>query len=298
MSLLLCRKRLFLNQVRLILRRKSGIPHRNDHILHGKRLAPPGGCSILHRSIPNPHFPSSTFSIRPLYTLWGAKDNAFQKTNKKGGEKMAKQKQIKALVGFVKVADNVVVNRGTAVQTGMNGNPNFPAPPVDLAVLKTNIDSLSALVSESLDGSKKVIAQKNKQRQTVMEMLRLLARYVEMACKNDMAVFQSSGFEAATTTKSAPRALSETIRSIEHGANSGQIIVQIKGVSKALSHELRYAVDANGVPGTWTTVLVTSIRGPLALSNLTPASTYAFQVRALRMDGYTDWSDSVTFMCT
>jgi hypothetical protein len=211
---------------------------------------------------------------------------------------MAKQTKIKALVGFAKATPNVVINRGTAVQTGLAGNANFPTPPVDLAVLKTNIDSLSALVSESLDGSKKVIAQKNKQRETVIEMLRLLARYVEIACKNDMAIFQTSGFEAAPTTKTAPQALSERIRNIEHGPNSGQLIVRIKGVPKALSHELRYAVLTSGVPGTWTTVLVTDIRAPLALSNLGPGSTYAFQVRALGKDGYTDWSDSVTFMCT
>jgi len=211
---------------------------------------------------------------------------------------MATQKKIKAIDGFSKATDNDVINRGTAVQTGMNGNSNFPASPVDLAVLKTNIDSLSTLVSESLDGSKKVIAQKNKQRETVIEMLRLLARYVEVSCKNDMAIFQTSGFEAALTTKVPAQALSETIRSIEHGANSGQLIVRIKGVPKALSHELRYAVLANGVPGTWTTELVTNVRAPLALSSLTPGSTYAFQVRALGKDGYTDWSDSVTFMCT
>jgi hypothetical protein len=211
---------------------------------------------------------------------------------------MAAQKKMKALDGFTRVTDNDVINRGTAVQTGLNGNPNFPTPPVDLAVLKTNIDSLSTLVSESLDGSKKVIAQKNKQRETVIEMLRLLARYVEVTCKNDKAIFQTSGFEAATGIKVPGQALSETIRSIEHGANSGQIIVRIKGIPKALSHEMRYAVLANGIPGTWTTVPVTGIRAPLALSSLTPASTYAFQVRALGKDGYTDWSDSVTFMCT
>src|SRR5215471_18844367 len=122
---------------------------------------------------------------------------------------MATQKKIKAIDGFSKATDNDVINRGTAVQTGMNGNSNFPASPVDLAVLKTNIDSLSTLVSESLDGSKKVIAQKKKQRETVIESLRLLARYVEVACKNDMAIFQTSGFQAASTTKNATAALSE-----------------------------------------------------------------------------------------
>jgi hypothetical protein len=208
------------------------------------------------------------------------------------------KKGSKHWTGFTKVADNHVINRGTAVQTGMSGNPNFPTSPVDLAVLKTNIDSLSTLVSESLDGSKKVIAQKNKQRETVIEMLRLLARYVEVSCKNDMAIFQTSGFEAASTAKAPAQALSETIRKIEHGANSGHLIIRIKGFPKALSHELRYAVLTGGLPGSWTTVLVTNLKAPLALSSLSPGSTYAFQVRALNKDGYTDWSDSVTFMCT
>ena len=34
------------------------------------------------------------------------------------------------------------------LQTGMTGNSNFTTTPVDLAVLKTNIDSLSALMAE------------------------------------------------------------------------------------------------------------------------------------------------------
>src|SRR5262252_7672217 len=82
MSLLLCRKRLFLNQVRLILRRKSGIPHRNGHILHGKRLALPGGCSILH-DLSRILIPSSTFSICPLYTLWAQKTAPFRRRIRK-----------------------------------------------------------------------------------------------------------------------------------------------------------------------------------------------------------------------
>jgi hypothetical protein len=31
---------------------------------------------------------------------------------------------------------------------------------------------------------------------------------------------------------------------------------------------------------------------------LTPATTYLFQARALVKDTFSDWSDSVSFMCT
>ena len=47
-----------------------------------------------------------------------------------------------------------MVTRGTAVVTQMTENSNFQNPPVDLVGLKADIDVLSALMAESLDGSK------------------------------------------------------------------------------------------------------------------------------------------------
>ena len=43
---------------------------------------------------------------------------------------MSKTNTIKPLDGFSKVPDAVVVSRGTAVQTHMTGNSNFPNPPL------------------------------------------------------------------------------------------------------------------------------------------------------------------------
>jgi hypothetical protein len=83
----------------------------------------------------------------------------------------------------------------------LTGNSNFRNLPVDLAVLKTDIESLSALISESQDGSKKVIAQKNTQPEAVIKKLRLLGRFIEVYSDNDMAIFTSSGFVPASTTK-------------------------------------------------------------------------------------------------
>ena len=212
---------------------------------------------------------------------------------------MHRVKKIRPLEGYDGVSDGNVVARGTNVLTHLNGNPNFTTLPLDLATLKTNIESFSALIAESLDGSKKVIAEKNKQRQVVITTLRLLGRYVEGACKNDMAIFQTSGFEPASTTKVVLPPLSEKIRKIEHGANSGQIAVWVKAVPNAVSYELRFAVVGNGgTPGAWTNVPVAIVKTPTIVTGLTPGTTYAFQARALAKDGYTDWSDSLTFICT
>ena len=212
---------------------------------------------------------------------------------------MSTTKTIRPLDGFSNASDADVVSRGISVETNMTGNANYLNPPVDLAALKAGTDKLSALMADALDGSKKVIAEKNKQRAAVIKMLRLLGRYVEVTCKDDMAIFKSSGFEPASQTRAAPLPLSEKIRKVEHGANSGQIVVWIKSVPKASSYELRYgAGGTGGTPGTWITQLVTTVKTPATLSGLTPGTTYVFQARALAKDGYTDWSDSVTFMCT
>src|SRR2546430_789314 len=111
-----------------------------------------------------------------------------------------KVQRIRPLEGYSGMSDADIVARGRAVQTGLTGNLNFQNLPAELAVLKTEIDSFSALIAEALDGSKKVIAQKDKRREAVIKTLRLLGRYVEVHCDGDMAIFISSGFMAASTT--------------------------------------------------------------------------------------------------
>lgn len=212
---------------------------------------------------------------------------------------MSKTTRIKPLESYSGLVDTAIVSRATAVVTGLTGNSNFLNPPVDPAALKAANDSLSALIAESLDGSKKVIAQKKKQREAVIKMLRLIGRYVEVTCKDDMAIFKSSGLEPASSTKAPTQAVSEKIRKISHGANSGQIVVQLKAVPKAVSYELRYAqAGSGGTPGAWTTVPVASVKAPVTVSGLTPGTIYAFQARALGKSGYSDYSDSATLMCT
>src|SRR5437899_5145757 len=108
---------------------------------------------------------------------------------------LTKVKEIKALEGYTRMTDADIVARATAVQTGMTGNSNFQNLPVDLATFETGIESLSALISEALDRSKKIIAQKNKQRQVVIKSLKLLTRFVEVHSNGDMAIFKSSALE-------------------------------------------------------------------------------------------------------
>jgi hypothetical protein len=210
---------------------------------------------------------------------------------------MLNGKEIKAIDGFSRVSNGVIVSRATNIQTALTGNTNFPNPPVDLAALKTAIETFAALIAEALDGSKTVIAERNKQRRAVTQMLKLLGRYVTVISDGDMAVFQTSGFEAAAT-RTVTTPLTERIRKIAHGANSGQIDLWLKAVAGASMYEVRYTQSNSGTATSGMTVPVSNVRSVVALKGLTPAATYLIQARALVGNAFTDWSDAISFICT
>src|SRR6516162_8046724 len=105
---------------------------------------------------------------------------------------------IKASLAFVKAAAADLYTFAMSVYTGMNGNAAYPNPPVDMPTFKTAIDTFGTLVTAALDGSKKVLTQRNHQGEALIKILRQLAHYVEGACKDDVTIFSSSGFKAAS----------------------------------------------------------------------------------------------------
>jgi len=210
-----------------------------------------------------------------------------------------KVKKIRPSENYVSMKDADLLTASRTVETSMTGNVNFPNPLIDpQKVLKVDNDSFDALIAQAQDGGRKVVAQKNKQREVVIKDLRLNGRYDESISNNDLAIFTSSGFVPTSGVRAPQVPLSPTIRSLNHGTVAGQLIVRMKAVAGALSYELRYAPETNGVPGTWVSQLVTAVKSPIPINGLTPGTVYAFSARAMDKAGYSDWSDPVTMMCT
>src|SRR5207249_531558 len=111
---------------------------------------------------------------------------------------MSKLNQITPILGYTKLSDELFLTRLNAFYIGTNGNAAYPNPPMDMNAFKADIDSYSRLITQALDGRKKAISEKKKNREALTQSLRLLGRYVEIMCKNDMPTFLSSGFEAAS----------------------------------------------------------------------------------------------------
>ena len=108
------------------------------------------------------------------------------------------------------------------------------------------------------------------------------------------STFLSFGFSpaASTRTKAAPE--SDSIRKIEPGPNSGEMLITLMKILGAVSYLVQFAPVVNGVVGSWTSKPVAGIKPPFLITGLIGGTTYIFQSRALTKTGYTDWSESVT----
>jgi hypothetical protein len=208
-----------------------------------------------------------------------------------------KQRPIKAVTNYRRMAAESVVSVSNSIQSHFNNNPNFTAAPpltVDMATLKAATDLLSAKIAAAADGGKTAVAEKNHQKEVVAQLLVQLAHYAEANCKGDLTIFLSTGFTPAATTHKKTPPVSESIRKVVPGPKSGEFELTLMKFQGAASYQVQFAPVVGGVPGSWTNKPVAAIRPPVLITGLTPGTTYVFQARAVIKTGYSDWSESVT----
>jgi hypothetical protein len=212
---------------------------------------------------------------------------------------MASTKRLKVWLNWVRFVPELLRIRAEAVYAGLNSNPAFPKPPFPLSDLRTEIDGLRNSLAEAADGGKLARAELKRRRQLVVNMLLELAHYVESNCDGDEQLLRSSGFEPAPTARVQTPALSRWIRSLRRGQNSGSVVLTLVDDPEAVSYKARWTVSpAEGEPEAWTELAVPQTRPATLITGLKPGVTYLFQACALLNSGYSDWSDSVTYICT
>jgi hypothetical protein len=209
-----------------------------------------------------------------------------------------KPASLKAVTGFGKFAPNDLANMAHHIAKGVGGNPvYFPNPPIDPASLDASGNTLAEAVLAAMDGGKTAKGVVKKQHKLIVQDLNLLAVFVQNVCNDDPVIFEASGFTLKPTGKSAPQPVAvPSFRSLDFGMNSGQVVAAVKSVAGAKSYFIRYAVMNGTTPGPWTTVPAATIRKAVTVSGLTPITMYGFQVQALGVLGYSDWSTTETIV--
>src|SRR5262249_26975570 len=148
--------------------------------------------------------------------------------------------------------------------------------PVDLSEFKSQIDDLTLSTAAAEDGGKQAIADRKQKGDRVIHSLLQFAHHAEAHCNGEMVTFLESGFDPAPNTRTKTPPLSETIRKIVPGGNSGQLKVTLIANREAFSYELRWAPFSEVIsPEKWITKPVVKTRPATLIDSLTPGTLYA-----------------------
>jgi hypothetical protein len=176
-------------------------------------------------------------------------------------------------------------------------NPAFPNPPVDLSLLKADVDRLAALIAAASYGDSRVLIERDQVRSDIHLLLRQLAHYVEDQCQDDRAAAESSGFDLMPSSAAARSMLPPRITRIDHRL-TGELHVRYTTVGRgALKYEIRSAKQGTPDPDSWPIRVLPNAKDGALFDGLTPGAVYTFQVRAFSASGPTHWSPAVDKMC-
>ncbi len=174
----------------------------------------------------------------------------------------------------------------------MTGNAAYPSPPKTMAELHAAIVKYNKALDDQSTGGSAATAAKNAARNQLIDLLRELALYVQIACKNDLAVLLSSGFrEMSTDRASVPLPAISGVR-LTNGS-AGRLVGRVDPIVNANTYEGRIAPAAT--PAAFLASVFSSDSQHINFDNCTPGDLYTAQFRALSgSEGMNDWSDPTT----
>jgi hypothetical protein len=190
------------------------------------------------------------------------------------------------------MTDSEFAANALAGHDGVKAHPELFSNPPDLDAFMASIQTFEGSIAAAQDGGRTAVSAKNKARAATVRLWRQLGHYVEANCKDDINIVNASGFQVVDKTKVPSQPVSKgVIGKVDAGAVTGEVVVKGKSIPMARSYVLHYAaLGADGKPGVWTEVALTDPR-KISVTGLTPGTTYAFQIKALGVLGFGDWSD-------
>ena len=177
-------------------------------------------------------------------------------------------------------------NIGTIIK-GMTDNADIyddPSPP--LATIQAASDNFFTSIAAAADGGRSVTVVKRNARKALTDLVRLLASYVQVACKGDLANLILSGFPPHKPVRQPVGQLSQPQGlAIKHGPQLGDITARVKPVKGAVNYNWRITANLPGaVP-----VIVQDTASTHVFNSLTAGVCYTVDVSVLGTAGPTDW---------
>jgi hypothetical protein len=212
---------------------------------------------------------------------------------------MGVSRTLKAKIDFSDEPHSEFWKYANVVCTNMSRSALFPKPPVPYPVFRAKVDQYGDRISAAMDRGRQAILDRNSTREEVAKIVTQESYYVDAVADGDPAVFAEAGVQTIDTHRKPPEPLATPgFKKIAHAANSGSVNLTLTpSRRKVKSYRVRLR-EADIPQSPWREENFTSANGPVTVSGLKPGTRYEFQVQALGILGWTDFCDSVFFICT
>lgn len=201
----------------------------------------------------------------------------------------------KPAISFVgQDSDALLITDTQNIITSMAGNVHYPTPTPTLAAVTTAKDDFATAVAHAADGGRELTAIKNAKREVLGTLLRQLALYVTMTCKDDRAILISSGFPTWKHERTPAGILSAPETPVlSHGERTGDLAASTVPVPNGYIYNWRVAIPG---PTPDIKVRVQTTAASNTFTNLTPGQVYLVDVNVVGSAGPSDYSDSAQLM--
>jgi hypothetical protein len=192
-------------------------------------------------------------------------------------------------------SDPLFINDSKVVVTSMTDNVDiYPTPMPPLSEVQTGLDKFSNAVAVAATGTSADIIYRKNQRLVLMNLLRQLASYVQVACKGDMQNLVLSGFPIQKPNRQAIGQLPAPGNiSLVQGPISGTLIASVNAVFGAANYNWKLTPNTPGA----TPLLAQSTASFYLFTGLTPGVNYTAVANALGAAGLSDWSNPASVFC-
>lgn len=202
----------------------------------------------------------------------------------------------KVKMSFTGLTVSEQIERAKLIHNKMSGNASFPSPQPALTAVQTAFDQLEIAYQESRGRDKNKVALLRLRRADLLNVIGLLAGYVQTASGGVEEVILSSGFDVVRRGVPQPPLGQVTNLQLKQGSNSGIL----HAAWDTLKGSRLYRIDLSSDPIAQDSFapVGTSTKVSFNITNLVKGTNYWVRVAGLGKDGMGDFSDPATLLVT
>ena len=197
---------------------------------------------------------------------------------------------------FTELSDNDLMAFIQVLIICLTGNAAFPALPVKLADFTDLFTAFqTAVTNMGKNTNQQLTALRDEAREALLDAARKNGACVQSVALNSLSTLLSSGYKNVPTQSPSSPLDIPTILSVTNNGTT-QVMLRLSRVDNAKSYQIQFSTD-NGK--TWTLAGAYPKARSIALTSLTPGTTYMIQAQAIGgSTGQSGWSTPVSIMST